>query len=283
MSFEALEQSRYSGAPVQLFLIQGAPNSETGGSLGPYAFNNSEQDIVREGILYRAWPIKHGSISHDGSLDKSDVTVTMALGTEMDDLFLAYPPMQVVNLTIFEGHMVDAPTKENFPAIWLGRITGPSYENNELALSCNPVSTSIQRPGLRRPYSTGCPHVLYGPQCRANKAAATVPCWVSVVDRNRITLSGDMIPVAQLFVGGLIEWSNADNNLKEVRTVTGVDGFTVIIRGNTRGLVANQQAWLVRGCNRRMDGCRSHNNILNYGGQPWIPLENPLSQKNQFY
>lgn len=297
MSFNQRENSRYSGTPVSLYLIQGAENSDEGGNIGPFGFNNGEtiinrkigvNDLGQNIILpFYPWPIKNSAITHDGTLDKSDVTVSMSLGSEVDQLFLAYPPSQVVNLTIFEGHVGDPVTEENYPAIWLGRILGSTYKKNEIELSCQPVSTSLKRPGLRRNYQIGCPHVLYGSQCRASRAAATVMRSVVSVTRNRIMVNAWLGPQFGLYIGGLLEWVNSDTGVRELRTIANVlnDSGTsvIVIRGIARGLAAGTQLSVIRGCNRQMSGCNQHNNIQNYGGQPFIPLENPLSSKNQFY
>ncbi|MGV1943513.1 phage BR0599 family protein [Agrobacterium sp. 22-211-1] len=297
MSFDVRESSRYSGTPVSLYLIQGAENSDEGGNIGPFGFNNGEtiinrkigvNDLGQDIILpFYPWPIKNSAISHDGTLDKSDVTISMSLGSEIDQLFLAYPPSQVVNLTIFEGHVGDPVTEENFPAIWLGRILGSTYKKNEIELSCQPVSTSLKRPGLRRNYQIGCPHVLYGSQCRASRAAATVTRSVTSVTRNRVMVNAWLGAQFGLYIGGLLEWVNSDTGVRELRTIANVinDSGTsvIVVRGIARGLAAGTQLSVIRGCNRQMSGCNQHNNIQNYGGQPFIPLENPLSTKNQFY
>ncbi|PBB41795.1 hypothetical protein CK222_21825 [Mesorhizobium sp. WSM3866] len=301
MSMDTRESSRYRGQPIRLYLIQGA-DTDDDVPLGPFAYNNGEAPITRPvldangnpvNIQFDPWPIKNSNISHDGTLDKSDITITMAFGSEMDDLFLAYPPSQVVNLTIFEGHIGDDVTEENFPAIWMGRITSSAdNDSNEQELSCVPVSTSIKRPGLRRNYQVGCPHVLFGDQCRASKAAATVARQVASVTRNKITLDTTLGDTASRYVGGLLQWANSDNGRKELRTISSVraDGLEITIRGIARGLAAGTPLSVIRGCNHLMTGCNQHTdsvaggpNIKNYGGQPWIPLENPLSQKNQFY
>ncbi len=298
MSFAQRESSRYSGTPVNLYLIQGAQNSEASGQIGPYGFNNGEKDLVRQigtddngdpiYLTFHPWPIKHSDLSHDGTLDKSDVTLSMSLGTEMDQLFLAYPPSQVINLTIFEGHLGDTVTMANYPAIWLGRILGGSYRGNELDLSCQPVSTSLKRPGLRRNYQVGCPHVLFSSgagECNASKAAATVTKNVASIYRNKVTLTASLGSNFERYVGGLLEWTNSESGVRELRTIADVDDTAkiVTIRGVLRGIGAGMSVSVVRGCNHQMSGCNQHSNILNYGGQPFIPLENPLSQKNIFY
>lgn len=254
-------------------------------SFGPYAFNNGETAIERAGIIYQPWPIKHSDLHSAGDLDKSDVTVTMALHNGLLGEFVAFPPSQVVNLTIFQGHVEDPATLTNYPAVWLGRVTASEVADYELSLSCAPVSSSIQRPGLRRNYQLGCPHVLYGSECRARKSAATRTRTAATVTSNNVTLVGDILAERAACIGGTLEWTRADGK-REIRTITNVsaDGFTLSIRGGTRGLTAGMSLSIVFGCARNMAACRDiHNNIINFGGQPFIPLDNPLSQKNNYY
>ncbi len=296
MSIEYLEQSRTLGKPINFYLIEGAGDGFEETPIGPFGFNNGEEtmflpwierlvDGEPQPVPFIPWPIKNNDISTDGTLDKSDLTVTMALGSALDSIFLAYPPSQVVNITVFEGHIEDELIPSNYPASWIGRILTSGREVNELTLSCQPVSSSIKRPGLRRNYQLGCPHVLYGPQCRASRAAATIQRTAAAVNRNVITLDTSVGTNQSLYLGGLMEWVNVNNGLKEIRTITAMrpDGTEVTVRGVMRGLTAGTQINLIRGCNHLMSGCYTHNNILNYGGQPFIPLENPLSTKNQFY
>lgn len=289
MSFAIHESSRYSGRPVTLFLIQGALTGSE--AIGPFAYTDGEEEIVRpvldengdpQDITFIPWPIEHGPISQDGTLDKSDVSIAAALGTPIDDLFIAYPPSQVVNLTIFEGHTDDEVTEANYPAVWLGRIASAAFEGNEIKLSCVPVSTRIRMPGLRRNYQVGCPHVLYGEQCGANKAAATVTRTVVSVNRNNITIDSNLGSFGQ-YVGGLLEWVNSDTGRTEIRTISSATALILTIRGLSRGIGPDTEVSIVRGCDHQMTGCNLHDNIQNYGGQPFIPLDNPLAQKNMFY
>lgn len=258
------------------------------GEFGPYAFTNAETAITRAGITYQPWPIKHSDISTTGSLDKSDITITMATGSGLESEFIGYPPAQVINLTIFQGHMDDVPSLVDYPAQWLGRVTAPEFKDNEVAFNCVPVSASIQRPGLRRNYQLGCPHVLYGSACRANKPAATVQRTVGSITRNRVTFTaalGDGVILPPSYGGGLLEWT-AESGRKEIRTIVKVstDGTEITVRGILRGLLPGMTPDVVLGCPRTMAGCTElHGNILNFGGQPFIPLENPLSLKNHFY
>lgn len=254
------------------------------GTFGPYAFCDGDVPITRAGITYQPWPIRHSDLHSAGDLDNADVTIDMALRNDFMSEFSAFPPSQVINVTIFQGHGEDLATLSNYPAIWLGRLGAFEVESSEVKVNCIPVSTSIQRPGLRRNYQLGCPHVLYGPQCRAEKRSITRT--VSWHGGDQVLFSSPVTVRIGKYRGGTMEWNDPSTGRREIRTITNTssDGLRFYIRGTMRGLTNGATVTLTFGCGRTMSDCINvHENILNFGGQPWIPLENPLSQKNQFY
>lgn len=285
MSFSALETSRHLGRPVHLYQFKGTPDVEGEGMIGPYGFTNGEDLITRDGIDYQPWPIKHGNLTVSGTLDKAALEVSMGRDSVLDDMFLAFPPSQVINLIIFRGHMGDDPTPTNFPAEWSGRVRGVDFADYEVKFNCEPVSTSIRRPGLRRNYQLGCPHVLYGEMCRASKSAATDTQTVASVAGNTVVLVDALGFAPANFTGGLLEWTRADG-IKEIRTILSVtsDGKTVRLRGATRDLLSGGAVAASMGCSRTLEFCTTvHNNVHNFGGQPWIPFDNPLASVSKFY
>ena len=254
------------------------------GEFGPYAFCDGEVPITRAGITYQPFPVSISDITSNGNLDKSDITVTLARGSLFENEFIGFPVSHVVNLIVFQGHTNDAPTLYDYPAIWVGRVGAPAFENETIAFNCVPVSTSIQRPGLRRNYQLSCPHVLFGQQCRASRNAATVTRTVTAISGSSVTFNTPLPLAASKYRGGLLEWtSDGHSSIRTIVSVTEVK-TGIGMRGNLRGLMVGSTIKVTFGCNRLQSDCRNlHQNILNFGGQSSIPLENPLSQKNIFY
>ena len=283
MSFNEKESSKYQGKPVHLYSFVGSDGED--GGIGPFMFSNNEVSVFRGENEFEPWAITHGDVVSSGTLDKSDLEVKLARGTVLDDLFIAYPPSQIINLSIFRGHSDSDSNLSNFPLEWSGRILGVEYNDNQLILNCEPVSTSMRRPGLRRHYQISCPHVLYGDECRANKEAATSTRTVASVSGQNVTLSSPLPGVAQNYSVGIVEWQNSSGG-KEFRTVLSCteDMLTINIRGFLRSVGPGTELKISFGCNRFTSDCRDlHDNILNYGGQPWIPFDNPFSFVSKFY
>lgn len=278
MTYSATEASRQQGLPVNLFLMRYGTSEQS-----YFAYTDAEQEVVDDGITYRPIAIQRGKINVSGTLDKAVMEIRAGKDTEVAKLFLHYPPPEVVNVTIKQGHLSD-PDRE-FLVGWAGRITGSKRTDTEVVLMCEPVTTSMKRVGLRRHYQYSCAHVLYGPQCRANKGAATIKRAVESLTSNSVTLPVGWVDEAEApkYLGGMLEWVNAAGN-REYRTILRIGGGRVFtLSGPTTDLSIGSGVDVVKGCARTMTACRDHNNIHNFGGFPFIPKQNPIGSLNQFY
>ena len=236
-----------------------------------------------EPVEFQPWPIKSSDFTFDGTLDKSDITVALASGSGIENEYLGFPPDANVNLVVFDGHYNQDP--DEFRAIWRGRVTAPSFPDDSATVEFTaiPISALIAKPGLRRHYQLGCPHALYGPQCMADKEAATLTRTVTTITGNTFTLNSELEGPND-YKSGMAFWvySAPRSSLRTILNVS-ADGLVVTVRGSLRGMTTGMTVTLIKGCNRSEENCtRIHANILNYGGQPFIPLENPLSNKNMF-
>lgn len=292
MTYGAIETSRQKGKPTNLFYARygESPNSF-------FAYTDAEQPITHNGVTYQPLAISRGKIVASGTLDKAALEVRMSLRVPMAELFRVYPPSTVVNLTIFQGHLSDPDSQ--FLVAWTGRIISAKRTDTELVLTCEPISTSMKRVGLRRHYQYSCPHVLYGSQCKANKLAATTETTVGAISGVRVTLIDGWTPqaLAPKYVGGMLEYLNARGD-KEVRTILRVENNNeLILAGFPLELLPGAAVSAVLGCNHnfflketdksldedKTDCYGLHDNIHNFGGHPFIPTENPIGRLNIYY
>lgn len=297
MTFPTYESSQDDGGPVQLYLFR--YGTEAGEY---YAYTDHTQGVsVDHGgsiglVDYLPVPASRENIVSNGTLDRAALALRLDVGTDLAELFRIYPPSNVVTLTIFQGHL-DDPDGE-FLAVWAGRLVAANREKSELALSAEPISTQMKRPGLRRNYQYGCPLWLYGTgagQCNANKAAATVSATVAALDGNQITLTagweGAFDPAK--FVRGMIEWTPAGESTRR-RSIIRQSGDVLTLAGLPTDLAVSDSVDVVLGCNHKpfapdgdcqalhRDSTDTTSNIGNYGGQPWIPLKQ-MTQTNPYY
>lgn len=287
MSFDTFESSQDQGGLVQLFLFR---YGEEAGEYYAYTDHTDELTVDHGAplgeITYTPVPCKRDEIVGNGTLDRSALGLRLDIGTGLAELFRVYPPSSVVALTIFQGHIDDP--DEQFLAIWSGRLVSASREGSEMVMSGEPISTQMRRPGLRQNYQYGCPWWLYGPNCNASKAAATVSTTVAAIAGNVITLApgweGALPP--DKFVRGMIEWTPAGESTRR-RMIVRRSGDVLTLSGVVPDLAVSDAIDVVLGCNHKAyapeGDCQAlHDNIGNYGGQPRIPIKNVINT-NPYY
>jgi hypothetical protein len=270
MSFLSKKASRYGASPVNLYLVEfgSTPNAYT-------AYTDSDQPVTFNGKIYAPIPIARGNVVAQGNLDKSTLQITTPINTRLAEQFRVFPPSQVVRVTIYEGDVEE----NEYLLVWTGRILSCRRTKSQAEFTCEPVTTMLKRVGLRQNYQIGCAHVLYGPQCLASQSAGTITRTIEQVLATKIVLGvgWNSAILAEKYINGMISWEN--QNGREYRTILKiVNGQTLNLGGPTSGLVSGSSVDVILGCNHQMNDCLSlHNNIHNYGGQPFIPLKNPIN------
>lgn len=275
--FDVFHRARTLSRPAYLYDIAFADGDE-----GRLRLTSAGQVLIVDGARYEPAQVRHGKIVSSGSLDQSKLDLQTPRTSPLVDVFRVYPPERVVNLVIYQGEL-DDPDAE-FTAIWGGRVLNMGVDGLEATFACEPIATAVRRPGLRRTYQYGCPHVLYGPQCRASKAAATTTATVQAISGSTVTLNSGWNPQPTAkYLHGLLEWSGSSGRFR--RTVLQIPAANQVrVAGLVQELSPGDSVDVVLGCSHAPGDCRDlHDNILNYGGQPWIPLDNPLGTKTPFY
>lgn len=289
MAFSTREASRTLGEPVSLYFIKyGAPDDAY------FAYTDAEQEIEHEfdndlgPVTFLPIPILFGEVSSSGSLDKSAVELRTPQDSALAQKFTLHPPSQVITMLVFDGHDAD----DDFIVIWAGRILGGGREENEAVYTCEPVSTSLKRPGLRRNYQYQCPHTLYAFPCNADRQAATITRAVTAVAGSLVSLPPGWSATPDSYIGGIAKWETAEGLIEERTIIKLADTNTVILSGIASDLTVGAQIDLAFGCDHKLliagdhlegDCITLHDNVLNYGGQLWIPLKNPIGIINNFY
>lgn len=273
MGLTTYEESESRGVPVELYYFRygSAPGAF-------FAYTDSEFTVEHNGVSYTPLPLKRGQITAQQSLDKSEMKVKTNTDNGVAELFRLYPPSSPVILTIRAGHRLDP--ESDYAVVWVGRVQSCSRTKGEAELSCVPASSSIRRSGLRRHYQLTCPHVLYDDTtCRADVASATrTGVVVLTVSYTSLVMppGWNGTPPPEKYVGGVVEWDGSAG--REVRTILRIEGDQLHLGAPTKDLLSGVSTVDIKlGCNHQIEDCTDlHNNIVNFGGMPYIPQVNPV-------
>ena len=276
MTFTIIDTSRTKGSPFLLLLFRYGVEADQ-----IEAYTNNETPIVFAGNTYQPVPLDTDAIRARGVNGKNEFTVRLPNDTAISKLFRFFPPPAPVGLTIYQGHRTDEDGE--FPVVWTGRVLSAKPGSGlETTFSCEWVAVGIRRSGATRNWQYSCPHALYGSVCRANKVAATTSTQVVSVSGLKITLTPGWVSdtLYPKYANGMVSWETPSG--REYRSIMEISGSGVIQLSNrASGLTQGATVEVSYGCNRLTSDCRDlHSNIHNYGGQPWIPLVNPINRDN---
>lgn len=274
MSFTLIDKSRIMGSPFILMLFRHGENGER-----VHGYTNNESEIVFDDITYEPVPLESDSIRSRGANGKNEFSVKLPNSSEVSKLFRFFPPPNPVSLVIYQGHRTDVTA--DYQVVWTGRVlSAKPGANLQTVFSCESGPVSMRRVGATRNWQKSCPLPLYGPDCRADKVAASVVAPAAGVLGTRLTLSpGWTNPTLYpKYANGSVSWSTI--NGIEHRAIIEVSSAGVLSLSNRAvGLEPGALVTVSLGCNRLTSDCRDlHNNILNFGGQPWLPDENPIGK-----
>lgn len=250
-----------------------------------YRYTDADEPVWFQENEFIPEPISRSDIETDGTLKKANIKVNTRYNLKPAKIFRVDPPSFVTNLKVWEGHFTDR--AREFRLVWSGRVLNCKAEPPTAEFTCEPISTSLKRPGLRRNYQRPCPHALYGTLCGAAKVDQPVN-WVSGSDNAWvITKPSSGYIGAETYEGGLVSWIDAEGLLRR-QTILSVqeDGNHLILSVN-RALAPSQAPTGItirKGCNHTEDACSLwHDNIQNFGGCPFIPTDTPINKFSTYY
>lgn len=304
MVFTPKEVSRAQGSPVALYFFQ------YGSDDAAYAaYTDAEHEITAPGriagadVVYVPASIMRKNISSSGTLDKSSIEVVIPRNLSLTSRFTLFPPSVVVSCVIRQGHLGEV--TGDYPAAWVGRVAAFSFQGSQAVLGLEPFSTSMRRAGLRRNYQFGCPHVLYAlGTCNADPTPATIAVTITGGTGSILTLPAawfGAIPIAK-YLSGTVRWVTAEGNTEIRMILQTIADQDLLLDGPILDLVNGDSVDILLGCNRQhgvtISGVPSpdgdcfnlHKEVVtgdpnskNFGGQPWIPLKNPVGTTSSIF
>jgi uncharacterized phage protein (TIGR02218 family) len=264
VTYQTYETSTQRATPVELYeFTQG---------LQTWRRASGADEVPRLGLIYTPSSIQRDKVKQSTDIFKNGMKLTFSRDDSFASQFLGFAPEETTTVTILRGHY-DDPDGE-FVVYWKGRILSAKATESRIELECEPVYTSIRRPGLRAKFEFNCRHVLYGRGCGVNREAyrhdGTV---IGVSGGLTVSVSGvsGVFPDGW-FTGGIIFGPDGSS-----RFIVGHVGAEVTMSRPMSSVIGALEVRLYPGCDHLRGTCNTKfNNLDNFGGFPWIPSRNPF-------
>lgn len=265
MSFNAVETSETGGNPIELYEFQYGATY--------FHYTSGQQDRTMNGYTWTAIPMRRENLAQTNEVLKSSLQLTVPRDNEVADLFRITPPSEVVTVKLYQYHASDG----SLIVAFVGRVLNVKWKDEEATMVCDPAYAALQRSGLRRAYQLLCPHALYSPQCGVLIQNFRIQDVLTAVNGTSLTANLFSSQPNGWLNGGFIEFNNGLDGT-ERRSIVSHTGTTIQINLMIPQLVVGSMVSAYAGCAHNMSDCGTKfNNLLNYGGTPYIPQLNPFT------
>lgn len=267
MTYTTTDQSVQDGEPELRFLfVQGVTE---------YRYTNRPYIVGDSSGSWLPSSIENTEINQSNELAKDPVKITLPRDNTLAATFLGGAPDDITTLTIFRLHEGTTPV-----AYWKGRVAGSSISGDAVTLNCENIFTSMRRSGLRARYQRNCRHALYSEQCGVQLYDYANVIIATAASGYTVTIEGDSnTQVDGYYNGGIL-----DDGFGK-RYITRHVGNTLTLMQPSRYLIDNMDSsgisvTLYPGCAHNTTDCADKfNNLVNYGGFPYIPTKNPFANE----
>lgn len=266
MSFDAIEISDDEGRPIYLYAF--ALGAAT------WRYTSSDADVQYGGYKWRAEPITDNGVKLTGDANTDGLEITAPSSIAPAQMFIGTPPSQAIMVSIYHYHEDDNQAVLGY----IGEIMQVNQpEPGKAVITCDTISASMQRDGLRLSWQRNCPYAVYDPlTCKADKTKHVINAVVYDIVDNLVSFTG-MEGIADGHLnGGFIEWEHPSRGT-EFRAIERQISNTCEMFGLADGLYYGLTVKAYPGCRRITDDCTNKfNNLDNYGGVPDLPGKSPF-------
>ncbi len=265
MTYDVIERSNQDGKPVALYEFL------FGTIAWRYcAFTSA---ITVGGNTYEPLAISDGGYSMSGEPADDMISITVDASIPLSNILNGSPPSQTIWVNVRRYHHGDTEA----PITWIGYVASRKQMNAaSVDIRCKMLTAGFNRDGARLTYGRQCPHVLYGIDCRANKAAFAFTMPVESLAGGTVYSSYLTGQASGYFSNGFFEWVRYTGAVERrgIEFHTG-NHFTVL--GTTIGIDVGDIITVYPGCQRTRSDCKNKfNNLSNYGGFAHMPNKSPF-------
>lgn len=275
--FNDLETSVDGGRPIYLYRFNLDPST--------WRYTSADEDIVAGGFTWVAVPISDGGINQTGEAAQDSLQIMTDPTIEAVQAFRGCPPTNSMQVAILRTHEGD-PDGQVITA-YVGEVSSMNQDGpNTVTITCETLSATMRRTGVRLMWQRSCPYALYDPlTCKVNKALHAVAGTVTAVVGNALVVPAYAgLPVDRL-AGGFIEWTDPVRGL-ERRAIESSPGAPyagyVYLMGTVEGILVGTAVTAYPGCARTLAACDGFSNRANYGGFPHMPGFTPFGESTVF-
>lgn len=263
MTYLADEQSVEDGRPREGYLFEIPAQT--------WRLASGDRDIVIGGATFHKSQVSRGPLQLSQSHSAEELEVMLPVDHAIPQRWTRQGiPPSFLRVTVYRVQLRSG----EYEPQWQGLVTAMSIDG-DLAkfLVSSRLGEAMQRRIPTITAGRGCPHILYGDACRANRLSNTIITTVQSHSGAEVTLQSDGGKPDQWFqYGELIHIPTGERV-----TIFDHTGNVVTLQFPVVDMAAGDTVAVAAGCAHDIGTCVSKfGNQANYGGAPQMPAVNPM-------
>jgi len=248
--------------PAELFHIWRNDDSQH------WYLTSGDAPLTYDGNEYSPGTLKRGQVTYNSTLDVSIVQVDAPSLLDPVVEYIAQNPIEIMWISIAKIHRQDLTEVD---IIFVGQIKEINFKGIHGACQCVGFEHFLKKSIPLWRYQLTCNHAVFDSKCALTKASYAVNTIISLdITKKELISSAFGMFDDGYFIGGEIVFGN------ESRSIIAHEGNTVYLMYPFIELETADIVDAYPGCDGRATTCRdTFDNIDNYLGFPFIPIENP--------
>lgn len=292
-TYATQDASAEGGSPVELYKFTQLGSTET------YRYTSSNEPFTYDAEVYTPVVLSRSEPKLSPKMESGSIKITVPRDLPFVTRYLAPLPPLPEKLIIYRTHSTD--TSNEVIVFWQGDIEAVAFKEDKAIISTSTLMGRLGGVIPKRNFSWMCNHVLFDDQCKVDKTAFFAHGVVQSVDKEVIVVADSLGTFDPLigpvdsatvrftadplfFNGGYLKYTDSKGltHHRSIISFTQPGGGDSLVLLNHQILeLAGQVGGAVEmyaGCSHSVNVCYSKfNNVLNYGGFPLVPLDNPFS------
>jgi hypothetical protein len=261
MTYRSYEDSVASGEPVELYDFYDVSGNH-------WRLNTSAENVVYGGFTYVADVIERTEITIGGGLERDQVEFTFPRDHAFATQFLTGYVDETTSVIVYRRHV------DQYVAYWYGHMIALNFDDIARPTCVfESLISGTSRTGRRRRCQILCDHVLYSSGCGLSMSSYEASGLVASIGSSNLSITSTIFSAKSsgYYTGGVVKFGTV------YRFVLDHTSDTVTIDRTFTDLLVGDTIYAYAGCDLTPSVCRSRfNNITNYGGQEFLPIDNPF-------
>ena len=272
MTYAAQETSLESGQPIELYEFFAGGNF--------FRFTNGETTQTRLGSDFLPAAIGRGNIKRSGPKFEAEVEIQGSLNDDTIRGFLLQwaqiSPEGLATIKIYEKHLTDL--TEEYRVIFSGDLQSVRYDELQARILCKTIGDILTREGPKDTWGGPCENQFGDDYCQVVLANFQKDLNLTTLAPDGITLTFNTLGDGQIngdYIGGYVKLVSKPFDF---RFVVDHVGDVVTLQQPFFAINQGDLCQIVEGCHHTIDDCNDRfANILEYGGTPYTPRDNPFT------